>query len=183
MGIVINDIPYQFKDDFGNYDNIQTVVNKINDYLDEFDVSCGATKVYVDAADASRPMFSYVDASLLQRDISLNYLYNNDITKTYVDSSLGQRDVSLNYLYNNYTTKNYVDASLNVKANQTYVDASLNVKTNKTYVDGSLAISFSTLPTSDASGINCDTYYDTSALMAYIKINGKWYRWSATNVY
>ena len=100
MGIVINDIPYVQKDQFGTYDNIDIIVERINDYLAIFDVCIGVSKEYVDTQDSLRTPYNYVDSSLSQRDNSLNYLYNNYTTKTYVDGSLSQRDSSLNVIFN-----------------------------------------------------------------------------------
>jgi hypothetical protein len=95
----------------------------------------------------------FIDASLKNYDVSINYLYDTKTDKNYVDGSLSLRDTSINWIQSNMVNAqailNYVDPSLAVrdnsiewlfenKSNNAYVDASLNAKANLSYVDGSL---------------------------------------------
>lgn len=106
--------------------------------------------IYTDnSAWINIPDVTYVDGSLAQRDVSIEWLNINKPSFAYVDGSLNQRDVSIAWLAANkidiavlptLATKFYVDGSLNARdlsINYLYQQTSLGA--SKIYVDGSLA--------------------------------------------
>ena len=118
----------------------------------------------MEASTGNYATITYVDGSLLSRDLSINNLFiendaqdvsiawlrqyqliqdasieafeANDVTFVYVDGSLSARDASITKLFNQDFT---INASLGLRPLTTYVDGSLNLKVNKTLFDSSIA--------------------------------------------
>ena len=122
-------------------------------------------------ADPSLGLQFYWDDGILKIDVSTG------VSQSYVDASLAERDASIEWLNENKVDLIYVDSSLNVKADLSYVDASLNAKPGFDYVDGSLAsiITRGAPVDSSANGQPGEIQYDDSYLYICTSTN-KWFR-------